>query len=210
MTPRRWLRAHHDVQALIFLISLTLLTAWNRIAFDGWLPRFDLFTQIIPWYAYLGKQMRAGEIPGWNPYQGAAHPSPATRCRGGCTFRRWRYSPFFRCSRVSRCMPAADLMLASASTYAFARVLGLRIVAALIAAIAFAFGPFLEWTTYSSLQFAQFAVWVPVAFLGIEMAMQRRPWRARFLPWCIGAFAFSQMLAGWVGRRMAVWRAPAR
>lgn len=193
------LRRHPDALALTGLVALTLLVAWNRIVCDGWLPRFDLFTQIIPWYAYLGEQLRAGHIPGWNPHQLSGTPFAGHPLSG------WMYAPAMVVFAV---LPAlvgfkvymtAHLLLAAVSTYAFARVLRLRIVAALVAAVAFAFGPFLEWTTYTSLQFAQFAVWVPLALLGIELAMQRPTWRDRFLPWGIAAFAFSQMLAGWVG-----------
>jgi hypothetical protein len=195
----RFVRAHPDVPVLFGLAALTLLTAWNRAVFDGWLLRFDLFTQIIPWYAYLGERLRAGDIPGWNPHQLSGTPFAGHPLSGWMYLPAMAIFPLFPALTAFKVFMAAHVLLASVSSYAYARVLGFRILAALVAACAFAFGPFLEWTTYTSLQFAQFAVWVPLALLGIELSFQRRTWRSRLLPGSIAALAFSQMLAGWVG-----------
>ncbi len=38
------------------------------------LPTTDLFTQIYPMEDAAARSIRAGEVPLWNPYQGAGHP----------------------------------------------------------------------------------------------------------------------------------------
>ncbi|HYH12077.1 MAG TPA: YfhO family protein, partial [Thermomicrobiales bacterium] len=63
----------------------------------------------------------------------------------------------------------------------------------------FTCGPFLEWNTHTSLQFAQLGAWIPLVLLGIELAVRRARWVDRLVPWCVAAVALSQMFAGWVG-----------
>ena len=43
-----------DGKALVVLAALTALVTWNRLTFDAWLTRLDLFTFFLPWYTYLG------------------------------------------------------------------------------------------------------------------------------------------------------------
>jgi hypothetical protein len=190
---------HPDALAVGGLIAATAIVIGNRVSFDGWLARYDLFTQIIPWYRYLGSQLRTGSVPGWNPHELSGTPFAGHPLSG------WMYVPAMVCFvlfpaiTAFKVFVAWHLLLASLSTYAYARALRWSVVAALVSAVAFAFGPFLEWTTYTSLQFAQFAVWIPLALFGIEVSFRRSGWRDRLLPWCLAAFALSQMLAGWVG-----------
>jgi hypothetical protein len=57
-----------DAIALAALTALLALTLWNRFHFDGWLARYDLMTFFLPWYEHLGQELRAFEVPGWNPH----------------------------------------------------------------------------------------------------------------------------------------------
>lgn len=188
-----------DVGAVFVLLALTGLVAWNRFAFDVWLTRYDIYTQFLPWYHYLGERIAAFDVPGWNPHYLSGTPFAGHPLSG------WMYLPamlafaLFPVLTGFKAMVLAHLVLAALSTYAFARVLGMRALGSLVAAIVFAFGPFLEWNTYTSLQFAQFAAWVPLTLLGIELAFRRDRWWERVIPLCVAAFAFCQMMAGWIG-----------
>jgi hypothetical protein len=72
-------------------------------------------------------------------------------------------------------------------------------MASLVAAVVYLTGPFLQWNTYCCLIFGQFGAWIPLALLGIELALRAARWRERIAAWFLGGFAVSQMLAGWVG-----------
>lgn len=158
-----------------------------------------MYTQLVPWYAHLGERMRAFDVPGWNPHLLSGTPFAGHPLTG------WMYVPamvVFSLAPVLtgfKVLVAVHLVIAGISTYAFVRVLGMGPIAGLVGAVVFAFGPFLEWNTYTSLQFAQFAAWVPLMLLGIELALQRARWIDRLVPWCLAGFALSQMFGGWVG-----------
>lgn len=188
-----------DVLALGTLCVVVGLIVWNRLAFDSWLARFDIYTQYLPWFAYLGRRLRAGEIPAWNPHQFAGTPF------AGDPQSDWMYFPamlaFALLSVLTafKAMVAAQLIVAAAGVYGLARALGLRPAAALVAAAAYVGGPVLQWNSYCCLIMGQFATWVPAALLGVEIALRPGGWRRRVVGWCLAGLALSQIFAGWVG-----------
>jgi uncharacterized membrane protein YhaH (DUF805 family) len=188
-----------DRGALLALAALTALIAANRLAFDSWLGRLDIATQFLPWYAFLGERLRALDLPGWNPHLLSGTPFAGHPLSG------WAYPPamvaFALLPPVAalKAMVAVQIAVAGAATYALGRVLGMGPTAALVAASAYIVGPFLEWNTYCCLQFAQFAAWVPLALLGVELAFRAHRWRDRATAWCVATVAIALMLGGWVG-----------
>jgi hypothetical protein len=193
-----WVRA--DWLALAALAVVLAVVGLNRVVFDVWLSRFDLYTFFVPWYAYLGEGLRQFTIPGWNPHVFSGTPFAADPESG------WMYLPamvIFALTEVLagfKALLLLHLAVAGFSTYAYGRVLGLGPFAALVAAIVFALGPLLQWTSYCCLVLVEYAVWVPPLLLGIELALRAGDWRGRLLPWFLTGFALSQMLAGWVGQ----------
>ena len=189
----------NDVLALAVLAGLTVIVTWNRLAFDSWLTRFDLFTFFLPWYTFLGERLRDFAVPGWNPHLFSGAPFAGDPESG------WMYLPamlFFALLEplaAFKGMVAFQLALAALSTYLFARLLGLGAMASLVASVVYLTGPFLQWNTYCCLIFGQFGTWIPLALLGVELALRSVRWRARIASWFLGGFAISQMLAGWVG-----------
>ena len=188
-----------DLMALAVLVGLIAATAWNRMTFDAWLLRFDIYTQFLPWYHYLGEQVRSGNVPGWNPHILSGTPFAGHPLTG------WMYLPVMVVFALLpvltgfKALVAVHLLIAGLSTYALARTVGMGPTASLVGGVIFACGPFLEWNTYTSLQFGQFATWIPLALLGIELSLRADHWRRRLAPWCVTSVALSQMLAGWVG-----------
>jgi hypothetical protein len=188
-----------DSLALIVLAGITALVAWNRLAFDSWLTRFDLYTFFLPWYTFLGERLRDLAVPGWNPHLFSGTPFAADPESG------WMYLPsmlFFSLLAplaAFKGMVAFQLAVAALSTYVFARVLGMSALASLAAAVVYLTGPFLHWNTYCCLIFSQFGTWIPLALLGIELSLRAARWQGRIAAWFVGGFAVSQMLAGWIG-----------
>jgi hypothetical protein len=178
---------------------LIAVVAWNRLVFDAWLTRFDLFTFFLPWYTFLGERLRAFDVPGWNPHLFSGAPFAGDPESG------WMYLPamllfsLLPTLAAFKGMIAVQLAVAAFSTYALARTLGMGAVASLSAAALYLTGPFLHWNTHCCLIFSQFAAWIPLALLGIELALRARNWRDRLATWFLGGFAVSQMLGGWIG-----------
>ncbi|HKG25615.1 MAG TPA: hypothetical protein VKB09_08190, partial [Thermomicrobiales bacterium] len=188
-----------DARALAALSILTTLVAWNRFRYDSWLARFDILTFYLPWYAYLGQRLRAFDVPGWNPHLFSGTPFAADPQSGWMYLPAMLTFPFLGALTAYKAMVALQLVVAGVSTYAFARVLGLGATAALVSAVVFLFGPFLQWNTDCCAVMGQFAAWVPLTLLGIELALRAERWQDRLMPWCLAGIGFSQVLGGWVG-----------
>src|SRR4051812_798637 len=79
-------RPSPDAAAVGLLLVLTGLIAWNRAVFDMWMARVDILQQLMPYYTFLGRQLRDFNIPGWNPYQLAGMPFAADPLSGWMQF----------------------------------------------------------------------------------------------------------------------------
>ncbi|MFN8592549.1 MAG: YfhO family protein [Thermomicrobiales bacterium] len=188
-----------DGRALAVLALLLLLAVSNRLAFDNWLTRLDLFTFFLPWYHFLGEQLRQLAVPGWNPHLFSGAPFAGDPESGWMYFPAMLLFALFSATTAFKSMVAVQVTIAAFSTFALTRVLGMGSLASLIAATVYAVGPFLHWNTYCCLIFGQFATWVPLTLLGIELALRADAWRPRLAAWALGGLAVSQMLGGWAG-----------
>ncbi len=188
-----------DAPALVILGSITALVAWNRLVFDSWLTRFDLFTFFLPWYTFLGERLRVFDIPGWNPHLFSGAPFAGDPESGWMYFPAMLLFSLLPTLTAFKSMVVLQLAVAALATYAFARVLGMGALASLTAAVVYLLGPFLHWNTHCCLIFSQFATWIPLALLGVELSLRAAAWRDRLVPWVLGGFAVSQMLGGWIG-----------
>jgi hypothetical protein len=188
-----------DVVCSAVLLALIAVVTWNRLTVGQWVARHDLMTFFVPWYAFLGERLRDFEIPGWNPHLFSGTPFAGDPESGWMYLPAMLLTPFFAVITAFKAMVAVHLVIAGLSTYAFCRLLGMGAVAGLVASVAFVFGPLVQWTTYCCTIFSQFSTWIPLALIGVELAVLARSWRTRILPWFITGFALSQMFAGWIG-----------
>lgn len=193
---RRW---RGDACALAVLLALIAVTMWARLWREPGLGDWDVSTQYLPWYAFLGEHLRHLDVPGWNPRIFSGSPSAANPQSG------WMYLPTMALFAVFSPVTAFRLLIASllalggTATYLFARLLGIGVVGGLAAGVVFAFGPNLGASTCCSIHL-QLSTWLPVAFIGIELASRAGSWSHRCLAWTLSAVAVSQMLAAWVGQ----------
>jgi hypothetical protein len=75
----------------------------------------------------------------------------------------------------------------------------MNVAGAAVAGAAYEFGALGEHTN-CCLVFAAVETWIPVAFLGIELATRARTWFSRVAWWTVAGFAISQMLGVWLGQ----------
>ncbi|MGI9253730.1 MAG: hypothetical protein ACR2J8_08280, partial [Thermomicrobiales bacterium] len=182
------------------LLLLTAVALANRFAFDTWLARFDLYTFFVPWYAYLGERLRAFDIPGWNPHLFSGTPFAGDPESG------WMYLPamiaftIFPVLTGFKALAVFHLAIASLGAWLLGRSLGFGRIAALASALAYVTAPLLQWNSYCCLVLNQFAVWMPLLLLGIDLGLRQASWRNRIAPWSLAALAISQMYAGWIGQ----------
>jgi hypothetical protein len=196
-TGRWWLG---DAAAVFFLLAVTAVIGWDRVQNDNWLGRTDLLNVWIPNYTLLGRELRDLNIPSWSPFQASGLPFAGDPQSG------WMYLPVMAAYTLlppvaaTKAFVVFNIALGAVTTYIFARVLGLRPVASLVAASSFAFGANVYQNTYCCTFTSQLSSWLPMGFLGIELAARRETCRGRAIGVVIAAFAISQMMAGWMGQ----------
>jgi hypothetical protein len=188
-----------DAFAVVTILALTGLISWQRLWLQNGLAHLDISTFYLPWYAYLGEHLRHFDIPGWNPslFSGTAF--------AGDPQSGWMYLPamvlftFIDAVHAYEIFLIFHLALAGLGAYAYGRVLGLRTIASLTAAVAFEFGPFVNHISCCVIH-VQLAAWIPVALLGVELTMRATTRTGRAASWVLTGFCISQMLAGWIGQ----------
>ena len=192
-----------DALALATLTGLTLIVMWHRFVFDNWLARHDLLTFFLPWLGALGDRLRDFDVPALNPYIFSGAPFAGDPESGWMYLPAMVLFPFFEVTLAYKLMILLLLLLAGTTTYGLARVLGYGVLAALTAAVAFAFGPFLFGQTDCCTVGTKLGAFFPMAFLGVELALRARRWPTRLAAWVLGGIAISQMLAAWLGQGVA-------
>ncbi|MGI8477625.1 MAG: hypothetical protein ACR2OO_14825, partial [Thermomicrobiales bacterium] len=195
-----WLGAHRpDAFATGGLLLLTALVAWQRLWLWNGLAYLDVAAFYLPWYAFMGEHLRALDVPGWNPHQFGGAPFAGDPQSGWTYLPAMAFFTFLKPVLAYKLFLAFHLLLAGVSAFVLARLLGMRPVGALAAALAYEFGPL---TSHLSccLIHVQLAVWIPPALIGVELAARATTWTGRSAAWTLTAVAVSQMLAGWIGQ----------
>jgi len=164
------------------------------------LVSLDSATQFLPWYAYLGQNLRAGHVPGWNPYAFSGTPFIANPLSG------WTYLPAMLLFTALPLPEAAHVylivhpLLAACATFAFARLLGLNRTGAVVAGIAYADTGFVQVQNLCCFAFASVYEWLPLTLVGAELAIRAGSWRTRLVFYGITGVAVGQILAAWLGQ----------
>lgn len=196
---RRW---HADVAGVVVVLLLTALAAWVELRGFWSLTDVDIVIFFLPFYGFLGEQLRAGHLPGWNPYQFGGAPFAGDAGSG------WMYLPamllFTALPKLGamKALIAFHLTLSGLSTYALARALRMSALAAVVAASAYEFGATLEYTRCCTV-YVEVTAWLPVALLGVELAARSDDWVPRIAAWTGAGFAISQILAAYLGQGAA-------
>ena len=125
-----------DGIVLGFLLTLAFVGTWLGPRLGGGVPRGDSVMFFIPMFSFLGKHLRAFDIPGWNPCTLPGAPFAGDPESG------WMYLPamvfFLVLPPVSAYagFVAFHLVRAGFSAYALGRILGLGVVGAAVTGMA--------------------------------------------------------------------------
>ncbi|QIN83586.1 YfhO family protein [Rubrobacter tropicus] len=190
---------HKDLAVGILLVVLSLVAVRDLVA-GGTVVGKDTITQYYTWYSYLGERLRSGDVPAWNPHQFSGAPFAGDPLSG------WTYLPamvLFTALPVSAAAKSylfVHLLLAGVFTYALARALRMNLAGALLAAVAYEFNVFMYWRNLCCSPYASVMAWLPLAILGVELAIRspRRTDRGFWLG--VGGLALSQIMAAWPGQ----------
>lgn len=189
-----------DTVAIAVLLVLTFVVMWERWVFDNWLARHDLLTFFLPWLGALGDRLAALDIPALNPYVFSGSPFAGDPESAWMFLPAMLTFPFFEVTVAYKLMILLLLVTAGTGTYALARLLGYSVLAGLFSAIAFEFGPFLFGQTDCCTVGTKLTAFLPLAFLGVELALRAKTWPSRLGAWVLGGLAISQMFAAWLGQ----------
>ena len=188
-----------DRWAVVGLLAATVAVQAPLLA-GGVALGMDAATQFVPWYAWLGAQLRAGHVPGWNPQVFSGMPF------AGAALSGWGYLPamlLFALLPVPQATAAhllVTLALAGVGAYTLARALGMPVAGALVAGAALEFSGYVFFANMCCFAFAQVEAWLPWTLLGVRLATRASRWPARLRGWAVSAVALSQVLAAWFGQ----------
>lgn len=198
-TPQPPYHRRPDLIALGLLLAIvTGLLLGNFVTYYN-LYRLDILTFYLPWYEHMGERMRDLDIPGWLPYIFSGAPFAGDPQSG------WGYLPAMVIFTISPSVAGYaafvvfHVVLAAASTYLYAREIGISPIGALAAGLAFTLGNFMERTACCTIHM-QVAVWIPTVLLLYELSRRALNWRTRIGWLVLAGIASGQMVAGWVGQ----------
>lgn len=193
-------RFRSDAVALAILIVSMLVVIWHRSVNDNWLSEYDISSFFVPWFGMIGDRLRDFDIPGWTRYFSSGTPVAGDPSSG------WMYLPVMiafstlSITAAFKAMILIQLLVGGISTYVLSRVLGFGVLAAMVSAVTFSFGPFLYGQTHFATIAAQVTAWIPLALLGIELSLRTTRRRHTLAAWSVSGIAISQIAAAWMGQ----------
>ena len=162
----------------------------------------DVYLQEYPWHDYLGRELKAGHIPLWDPSRFVGAPFAADISTGTFYPPNWLYA-LGNVELVSTLIWAGTILVSLLLAYWLLSLLRLHPFAAALGAVVWTFSGFMvSEGMFDALIGA--AVWLPMALAGLELARQGRPRLG--VPVTGVALALS-VLAGHVQIALYVWLA---
>jgi hypothetical protein len=195
----RWAQHRADVGVVAAILAASAVAAAGFLR-GGVLLGMDAVTQYVPWYAWLGEHLRAGEIPVWNPhvFSGTAGIGDPLSGWGSLLVM----VPFTLLP-VPAALPVhliATLAVSGVGTYLLARTMGLSRAPAFLAALVAEFGGTVFVLSWCCFAFPAAAAWLPWALLGVERSLGAADRAGRFRGVALAAFSLTQSLTGWFGQ----------
>ncbi len=191
---RTSLRPPPDLLAAFLIVLISLIAAWNLVV-GGTVVGMDAATFFYPSFSYLGRTLRSGQIPEWNPFLLSGAPFAADLQSG------WMYLPAMLLFALAPLALAAKgyllfhLLLAGLATYTLSRLLGMSVVGATFAAVAYEYTGITYGAAGCCFYFTALTAWLPLTLVGAELALRSSGWARRVLSRGISGLALSQVMA---------------
>ena len=175
---RKWGR---DLAAIAFLALVTIIFFWKVLFTSDYtlLSGWDGSIQWYAWYRFAADWVRQGVLPLWDPFVYGGH-SFIGEAQAGLFYPLNLLQAFL--IPAGRSLLPSDIyhmmalhgFFAAAFMYIFARVLGMLIGPALVAAIVYAFGGFVAHRLFGHLNIFYGVVWLPLLLAFFHLAVTRR------------------------------------
>ncbi len=174
-----------ELAAIALLLALALLLSIRQLVLGGTFYDDDILLMSIPVYSWYADQLKHGVLPLWSP-----------ALLGGAPLAFVIYDFFYPPdillawlldgARAFHLSLALHLALAGGCCYWYCRVLGMRRLPALLAAVAFQMGnEVLSWQSNGFITKALFALPALLAAVELTLTRNRRHWL--LVPWIVGA-----------------------
>ncbi len=158
------------------------------------LGNVDLFTYIVPVATGIRDSWLSGELPLWNPYQGAGHPALATLLPGSLYPFNFPYL-LFEARIAVELVAVLHLSMGAVFMYMLARVWGLGRIACVVAATTFVLSGFVVSRANWFPPALAASIWLPASLLAADRVVRGGGSR-----WVVALAASIAMpiLAGWL------------
>ena len=170
-SPRR-----SDVAALLTLAALSLIFFYKIALTNRVLVGLDVFSYFYPYRDFVSAALRAGHLPLWNPYLFMGAPLLANSQAAVLYPLHWLLIGLSAPKQIAWSI-VLHIWLAGVGTYLFARrAMGLRPLAAFVAATIFSLGGFLS-AQVEHVNQLNASAWLPWLLLCLEGATGQGRWR---------------------------------
>ena len=133
----------------------------------------DTYLFYYPVYQFFAAHLKQGQIPLWMPHLFSGYPLYADGETGMLYPLHWLFFGLLPTPAAFIALRWLHLVLAGAFMYAWMRVLGLRRLAALLAALTFAFSSFIVGQIHHE-NLVRTTVWLPLVLCWVEVAYRQR------------------------------------
>jgi membrane protein YfhO len=142
-------------------------------------PLADHVETFYPWQVFMGRELRQGDVPLWNPYSFGGAPFFANGQNGVLYPPRLALAHTTSPWRVHDVLLASHMFLAGVAMLLLLGFVGLSFPAALVGGIAWMLNTFaLTWQALE--HYTAIEVWLPVCVLLAHAMVRRRSWPAAF------------------------------
>ena len=176
------------------LIIVAVLVVLRRYAFTGRISTEDLLRYWLPMYDFLGKSLKSGHIPGWNPYVVGGTPFAADPQSGWMQVLPMILFSGLPVELGIRWLVVIQPMIAGIGLYAFLRSEGTSRPAATIGGLALALVVSSSRLPVS-IRFPGALAWTTVSLAACSRYLRATLWSRR-IPWALAtALAWGQVAA---------------
>jgi hypothetical protein len=190
--------ASPDRLAIGLLVAIVSIISIIRLWVQPGLGDWDIVSFYLPWYSFMGEQLRSGTIPGWNPHIFSGMPFAGDPQSGWWYFPAMLIFTVFPAVTGFKIFIWLHLMLSALAGYALARLLGLHATGSFTAGLIFACLQVGAALTF--LIQMQMSPWIAIALIGYELGRRANDWRRMQAAFSLSAFAFSQIVGCYLGQ----------